>query len=166
MTILKSKDIIIDELISILESLPDDMRIVRENPESMLFDWFSSDVSIENSYRGRIFSEAGEVKWRKIGNKYRTVFLGNQDLVGTYLDDYSCKLEGLLEPPPCKYVLWGERTKLKNEWVEQVVPHRFKYPFNDGNFSDGRLVLVIKELRDSSMQTIFNRFEKLEEIGG
>jgi len=154
MTILKSKDIIIDELISILESLPDDMRIVRENPESMLFDWFSSDVSIENSYRGRIFSEAGEVKWR------------NQDLVGTYLDDYSCKLEGLLEPPPCKYVLWGERTKLKNEWVEQVVPHRFKYPFNDGNFSDGRLVLVIKELRDSSMQTIFNRFEKLEEIGG
>jgi hypothetical protein len=71
-----------------------------------------------------------------------------------------------LKPELETVILWGVRTDLKDEWIEQQVPHRFVYPIRSKVFSRGRVVLVIEKWLDANGIPQFNRYFDLEEIAG
>ena len=92
----------------------------------------SSQNCLTKSITGRLFAAEGELRWRTIpvlGEEcWRTVFLGNDDWVGTALDDHSSSLSNL-QPHQDSFFLWGQQTpSTPGEWVELRIPHRFRYP--------------------------------------
>ena len=165
--VLKAGDIELEELNKIIEGLPvGDRWICVETYENIIFDWFNSQIeSIVKSYSGRIFSEDGELKWRKLGNIYRAVFMGSMDLISDKLTDFSMELKDLRKTER-GYILWGERQIKKEEWIEQIVPHRFKYPLSGKKVERGRVKVIVEEWFDSTNKIIFSRFKRLEEIRG
>jgi len=168
MTIFKAKDLSKDIWQSLLKHLdvPDKTRMIIEAPEQAIFTWFADyPIPFEICTRGRIFHVEGELKWRRIDGFYRSVFLGKEDWVGDILDDAADELEGLL-PENGEMVLWGMRTDLADEWIEQSVPHRFNYPFEGGSIPYGRLKLITENWRDSLGRLVLTRFLDLLEMEG
>lgn len=166
MTIFKAKDLSKDIWQSLLEHLevPQQTRMIIETPEQVVFTWFKASlIPFADCTRGRIFHTKGELKWRQIDGCYRSVFLGREDWVGDILDDAADELEGLL-PENGEMVLWGMRTDLTNEWIEQSVPHRFNYPFEGGSIPYGRLKLITENWHDSLGHLVLTRFLDLQEM--
>ncbi|OGP49128.1 MAG: hypothetical protein A2Y79_11015 [Deltaproteobacteria bacterium RBG_13_43_22] len=168
MAILKAKDLdyggwksLIAEL-SVLEGT----RMIVESIGNICFEWFDKErVLIENCIRGRIFNPQGELKWRRIGDVYRTVFLGDIDWAGGILIDSSQELQELISKKEWM-VLWGNRTDFKDEWLEQSIPQYFNYPFQNGVISRGRLKLITENWYDFSGRLVFVRYLDLEEMEG
>lgn len=135
------------------------------SPVHAYFNYFSFEESfLAMTDQGRIFSPEGELKWCRIGGKIRVVCLGNQSPPAG-LVDHSSEMEGLrLEKS--EFVLWGIRTELEDEWIEQEVPHRFSYPLSGGNFARGRVALVVENWLDSGGLARFSRYHSLKEIPG
>lgn len=101
---------------------------------------------LSNSTAGRLFAPDGELRWRVIpalGNaRWRTTFLGDGDWAGAALEDCSDRLQGLA-PKQLRYFLWGQQTAATpGEWIELRIPHRFRYPVDNGN---PRHVLAVAE---------------------
>lgn len=141
-------------------------RMIIESPESIVFDWLDKEKILPEFFRGRIFAPSGELKWRKIDDYYRCVFLGDEDLIGDRLDDFNHELKNS-EPEKSSFILWGERHNMEPEWIEQVIPHRFKYPLLNGNISRGRLKLIVEEwVSKTTGEICFSRYYDLEEIEG
>lgn len=79
--------------------------------------------------RGRLFAEQGELRWRQIEqDRLALVFLGTQLWDGLdKMHDASDNLHSLV-PQPIQHILWGEWESRLEAWVEQRIPHHFKYP--------------------------------------
>lgn len=122
------------------------------------------DIVLEKSEQGRIFSPESELQWRRIGDKLRLVYLGEVP-PPEGLEDCSKELDGLQQEKD-EFFLWGRRTDLENEWIEQQVPVRFTYPITGNSFSRGRIKLVVEKWIDPSGYPIFSRYQTLEEIEG
>jgi hypothetical protein len=106
------------------------------SPAEFKFERFVLNESfIAATDQGRIFSPQGELKWRRVGNNMRLVYLGNP-VQAEGFTDYSAELEPL-KPDQYELILWGIRTDTKNEWIEQQVPHRFDYPVTGKPISRG-----------------------------
>uniref|UniRef100_A0A7C4RSL1 TIGR03984 family CRISPR-associated protein n=1 Tax=Desulfatirhabdium butyrativorans TaxID=340467 RepID=A0A7C4RSL1_9BACT len=114
---------------------------------------------------GRIFSPDGELRWRKIDGEMRTVYLGESPVENTCLQDKSHFLEGLC-PRYTKFFLWGKRTDLEPEWIEQQIPRRIQYPIDTRQFHRGRVMLVVEQWVDAFGLPRFVRYHHVMETEG
>lgn len=130
-----------------------------------VLDYFRYDEAfLRRTDQGRIFSLDGELKWRLIGDQIHSVYLGESALLQE-LEDCSHELDGL-NAQIRKLILWGVRTDLEKEWIEQQVPRRFVYPISGKVFQRGRVNLVAEDWVDSSGVPRFSRYRGLEERAG
>lgn len=168
MAFLCAGDLLMDDFLAAVHdaSWPKDSLMMVLSPTlEPFFDPFHFDQDyLRASEQGRIFWGEGEFKWRGIGVAMRTVYLG-KDVPPVALPDYSHKLDGLTDELE-EFVLWGVRSDLENEWIEQQVPHRFAYPVNGKKFSRGRVSLVVQHWVDASGIPKFSRYQSLREIEG
>ncbi len=135
------------------------------SPAEFKFEPFALNQSfLAVTDQGRIFSSEGELKWRRVGNHMRLVYLGNPVQVEGFTDD-SAELESL-KPDQYDLILWGIRTDTKNEWIEQQVPHRFDYPVTGEPISRGRVALVVEQWLDTGGLPRFSRYHHIKEIKG
>ena len=135
------------------------------SPARALFEILNTDESFfKNTDQGRVFSPEGELKWRRIRDKMRVVFLGDV-APPEGLEDRSSELSDL-KKVVSELILWGERTDIKNEWIEQQVPHRFKYPVFTTCYSRGRAAIIIETWNDVFGFQRFSRYHGLKEIPG
>lgn len=113
--------------------------------------------------QGRIFSPEGELRWRRMDDAMRTVYLGDSPPGG--LPDCSSELDGLA-PTIRQLLLWGVRTETGNEWLEQQVPHRFAYPVESAGFPRGRVALKVEDWKDTARIPRFSRYHSIVEVEG
>ncbi len=146
---------------------PPDSLLLAFSPAQFQFDRFSPDPGfLAAAGQGRIFSPALEFKWRRVGEVIRTVVLGEQETPAPEsFTDYSAQLEPLVSKQHPLF-LWGVRTDTTDEWIEQQVPHRFRYPVTGAKFSRGRVVLVVESWFDNAGLPRFSRYHHIKEIGG
>lgn len=164
---LLSEDLDIDSFLDLLEkhSWPEDALIMAFTPAESRFGRFAFDAPfIIRTEQGRIFSPAGELRWRPIEGKIRTVYLGTEP-PSSILTDFSWELEEFT-PRQRELLLWGERTDSLPVWLEQSAPHRFNYPIYTANHPRGRVALVIEEWIDHAGIPQFARYHGIKEIQG
>lgn len=90
---------------------------------------FIQDVVLEPSERGMIFSESGELKWRRLKHDlWRVVFLGTALWSGIEDMNDASYLLYELEVHKERQVLWGQFQSNIERWIELRIPHRFQYP--------------------------------------
>ena len=134
------------------------------SPAQAPFKSLNTDESFfKYTDQGRVFSPEGELKWRRIKDKMRVVFLGDV-APPEGLEDRSSELSDL--KIVSELILWGERTDTKNEWIEQQVPHRFQYPVFTTRYSQGRAAIIIETWNDVFGFPQFSRYHSLKEIPG
>ena len=146
-------------------SAPQPAWMIIETPEECRLAEFSACDIPPASYRGRIFSPAGEWKWRLLPHGiYRCVFLGEDDWSG--LDGENCGPTMLanLEAVSGQVVLWGEIRAGQEVWIEKGVPHRFAYPLPEKiPGEEGRVGLEIEYWRDcDSWEIHFSRYRRID----
>lgn len=143
---------------------PDDALIMAFAPSRFRFDVYKFDKAfLTETDQGRIFSDKGELRWRRIGERRRVVYLGEAPPGG--MTDCTETLKGH-EPEIIERILWGKRTDSQNEWVEQQTPHRFQYPVFENKFSQGYAVLKIENWLDATGAPRFARYHSLTEMKG
>ncbi len=165
MPFLYSNDLNLEDFLNVVKnfSCPKNTILMAFSPSTAYFDFFHFDKKLlALTDQGRIFFPEGELKWRLCENQIRTVYMGYDHPPGG-LVDYSSKMEGL-KPEISELILWGTRTDLENEWIEQRVPHRFVYPVTSRNYYRGRVALVIENWKDSSGLVKFSRYHSIKEI--
>ena len=134
------------------------------SPARALFEILNTDESFfKYTDQGRVFSPEGELKWRRIRDKMRVVFLG-EVAPPEGLEDRSSELSDL--KVVSELILWGERTDTKNEWIEQQVPHRFQYPVFTTRYNRGRAAIIIENWNDVFGFPQFSRYHSLKEMPG
>jgi hypothetical protein len=173
MPILKVKDLALTDFIALIkqyhacavEQFQTTPLMLAFSPAQALFITLDLDqLILESSEQGRIFSAEGELKWRRVDDRMRVVYLGDEPPPDG-LEDRSSELADL-EKHHSELILWGARTDTKNEWIEQQVPHRFNYPISTTRYSRGRAVVLIENWIDSFGFTRFSRYHSLKEIQG
>jgi len=78
------------------------------------------------------------------------------------LPDFSEELQGLHSRYKT-FILWGERTELKDEWLEQQIPQRIRYPLQTKEYNRGRVVLTIEQWVDDYGIPRFSRYMGINE---
>jgi hypothetical protein len=122
------------------------------------------DAFLSATEQGRIFSPDGELRWRKLGETLRTVYLGYPP-ISNVLTDCSDELENL-SPTKRKLLLWGKRTGHYSKWLEQQMPHNFDYPIDSSEFPRGRVALVVEQWVDAAGIPKFSRYHSIDEVQG
>jgi hypothetical protein len=136
------------------------------SPAQNVFEKFHlKEKELLKTQEGRIFAESGEIKWRRIDRDMRMVYLGAQQDFDC-LNDHSKHLKPVIEKRRSDIILWGERTHLENEWIEQQVPHRFNYPIDGNLFAKGRVAIEVENFFDNRGVALFSRFCRVKEIKG
>jgi len=167
MPFLFAKDISTQEFISFVSKgqWPETSIIMAFSVDSFKFETFGSDrIFPPDTEEGRIFWPEGELRWRRMEQEMRVVYLGD-DTPPSGLDNYSLEMDGLHQEDG-KFILWGIRTDTDNEWIEQQVPHRFVYPVPENKISRGRVKLIVEKWVDNSGFARFSRYHSLEECKG
>ncbi len=135
------------------------------SPARALFEILNTDESFfKYTDQGRVFSPEGELKWRRIRDKMRVVFLGDV-APPEGLEDRSSELSDL-KKVVSELILWGERTDTKKEWIEQQVPHRFQYPVFTTRYNRGRAAIIIENWNDVFGFPQVSRYHSLKEMPG
>ncbi len=130
--------------------------------QAILMPYVPQEALFDATDQGRLFSPAGELKWRRINGSIRAVYLGTPP-AGLALTDYSHLLQGL-QPQQRQLLLWGVRTDLQAEWLEQQVPQRFTYPISTSRNPRGRVALLVEDWLDEQGWPHFSRYHSLREI--
>jgi hypothetical protein len=168
MTCLFANDVNFDQFLSVINScpFPENAVIMSFSPAQAVFEKYEyNEKDLLLTHEGRIFSEDGELKWRRIDNMIRMVYLGSHHPI-EILNDHSEKLSQTTSKR-FDLILWGKRTDLKNEWIEQQVPHRFyKYPVDSNAFEQGRVAIEVERFMDNAGKAVFSRFCRVKEIKG
>lgn len=167
MPFLHARDLTTEDFLSLVQnfSWPDDALLMAFSPVRAYFDLFRFDESLLYATdQGRVFSPEGELRWRHLASQKRVVYLGHK-APPAGLVDYSWEMEKLTSQKS-ELILWGIRTEMEDEWIEQQVPHRFAYPVSGKNFPRGRVALVVADWLDSSGLARFSRYHSLKEMPG
>jgi hypothetical protein len=167
MTYLCTGDLPTNDFLTLVEThpWPKDVLLIVFTPAEACFDRYAFDKKfLAQTDQGRIFSATGELQWRRLDQVMRVVYLGDPPAPEN-LSDCSSALNGLL-PSRRQFLLWGERTETKHEWLEQQVPHRFSYPIDATRFPRGRAALVMEEWADSAGIPRFSRYHSIIEVRG
>lgn len=163
-----SEDLSMENFLQLVRSyrFPDDALIMAFSLAKAIFEKYQYDeFFMKTSDQGRIFSPAGELKWRYADEKMRVVYLGNEKPPDG-LQDYSHEIRDLTLRKEKEIILWGVRTDTEDEWIEQKVPHRFHYPLSSKEYACGRIALVTEDWIDAAGYAKFSRFHSLKEIRG
>lgn len=164
MPFLSAKNLDVNEFIDIVKETqwPENSLLLAFSTARCCFEIFKFDEELLlTTDQGRIFSSAGEFRWRRIDGRIRAVYLGERPPQG--LDDFSEKLQKL----HTRYedlILWGERTELNNEWLEQQIPKKISYPLQGKEYNCGRIVLTIEQWVDDFDIPQFSRYQGIKEI--
>ena len=135
--------------------------------EQAYFHEFTFDNYLFNqTTEGRVFSEEGEMKWRKIGDKLRVAYFGFIT-PPPKLNKHKLELEGL-KKEESRFILWGRRYVKDgvrtNEWIEHQVPHRFTYPVVENKDENDRVSLIVENWTNNVGKIIFSRYQSIVEI--
>lgn len=165
MPCLYSKDLSVAAFLNILEKhpFPAQALLIAFTPAQPFFGPFQYDRNfLELTDQGRVFSPEGELKWRRLGELMRVVYLGNST-PPEGLIDHSTELKDL-KPEPHEFILWGRRVDEQDEWIEQQIPNRFNYPVATSNYENGRVSLVVENWIDEFGFNQFSRYCSIKEI--
>lgn len=156
---LQSKDLNLDELKLALKkiSATDFNYIMKGTLEDFSFDYFKVEaLNFSNLDTLNLFSNIAELKVRKLKeNLYRCVYLGEK-LLDIGLDDFSSELK-YTNTKNVSTILWGENKPDQDFFVEQNIPHYFRYPVNIKEIKDNQRVILEQVL-------YFNSFGHIEFI--
>jgi hypothetical protein len=134
-------------------------------PDRFWFEpWHGQAEGLERTDQGRVFGPQGELKWRQAKQGFQVVYLGDNG-PQNWLQDASEELSSL-HPAWREVFLWGVRTDLEQEWMEQQVPHRFDYPASSQKHKRGRVTIKLEEWRDKAGMPCFVRYHSLQEAKG
>ena len=167
MTALCASDLNIRDFIDTVRNypFPDNALQIAFTPAEARFNFYNFDeIFLSIADQGRIFSPEGELKWRRVNQIMRVVYLGATP-GPERLEDRSTELK----PMTSQYediFLWGVRTDLEDEWIEQQVPHRFVYPLNGKNYARGRVTITMESWIDVAGIPMFRRYHSIKEISG
>lgn len=167
MSVLATKDMVLEQFVSALElaNIPSGALQIAFGPGVQRFCEYAYDRAfLAATEQGRIFSPRGELRWRRVGTSVRVVYLGEAPSP-IDAEDHSAALSALNSRLD-RLILWGVRTDLKNEWIEQQVPHRFVYPIDSAVHSRGRLALVVQNWVGRNETVQFSRYHSIEEMPG
>ncbi len=167
MAILLSKDMQINDFVAAVSKAhwPEGTLLLAFTHASHRFERFAHDDKfLAATLEGRLFSPAGELRWRRINDSFRVVYLGAEPSP-LPLENDSPQLEGL-ESAYGEFILWGERSDLENEWLEQQVPQRFSYPLDGKEYPCGRAAIVVENWIDTAGFSRFSRYHSLKERTG
>jgi len=151
MPFLHANDLVIDEFTELIRNsyFPEDAILMAFSPAEARFAPFEFDESfLAGTDQGRIFSPAGELKWRRTGDKMRVVYLGNDPF--DRLENYSGEMNGLT-PGQSEFILWRIGIDKKTEWVYKKFPAR-------------KAGLAVEKWLDSSGLARFSRYHSLREV--
>lgn len=127
---LQSKDLNLEELNDLVKKFKtDDFKYIMQGLlNEFQFEYFRPELIKASELESlNIFSNSGEFKVRKIDDDlYRCVYLGEKDL-NLGLEDFSTELK-FSESKEIFTILWGENKLGQDYFVEQTIPHYFKYP--------------------------------------
>lgn len=130
-------------------SFPENSFLMTFSPAQAYFVPFRFDESyLIGTDQGRIFSPQGELRWRRIGDKMRVVYLGDKPPEG--LEDHSTEMSGL-KSEQSRFILWRIGIAKKAAWI-------FK------QFPEGQVSLVVERWLDSSGLARFSRYHSLKAI--
>jgi len=166
MAFLCADDLDVQQLTALIKNnaWPDDALIMAFAPGRFCFDFYEFDEAfLTETDQGRIFSDKGELRWRRMDDLRRVVYLGEAPPAG--MTDCSETLQGH-KPEIMERILWGRRTDTQDEWIEQQTPHRFQYPVVENKFSRGYAVLKIENWVDATGVPRFARYHSLTEMEG
>lgn len=174
MAILKVKDLVLTDFIALVheyhalanQHFQLSPLLLAFSPAQALFKTFAfwDQAFFEATDQGCIFSPEGELKWRRTADLMRVVYLGDEP-PPEGLEDRSTELADLRRHNS-DFVLWGKRSDIKDEWIEQQVPHRFKYPIATAEFPRGRVAISVESWIDVFGCAQFGRYHSLKEIIG
>lgn len=140
---------------------PEDTLLLAFAPGEYCFDFLKNTSGLPTGTdQGRIFSPQGELRWRRMEDAVRCVYLGENGPEG--FKDHSSSLQGLLSEEK-KVFLWGVRTDSDPEWIEQQVPHRLTYPLTGEPVDRGRVMLTMENWIDQEGKVVFSRYHSLTE---
>ncbi|MBI2840795.1 MAG: hypothetical protein HYX75_20955 [Acidobacteria bacterium] len=167
MSLLTTKDMEVNQFIDALgaANIPSEALQIAFGPGLQRFCRYAYDREfLAATEQGRIFSPRGELRWRRVGRSMRVVYLGEgpPHIEG---EDRSAALVELA-PRIDRFVLWGVRTNLENEWIEQQVPHRFAYPIDSAVHNRGRVALAVQNWVGRNEIVQFSRYYRIEEMPG
>ena len=159
MSVLGAADLAIPDFMEAISghAFPEQAFLMAFSPAEAKFDHFQMDEAfMPQTIQGRIFSPQGELKWRKLDGLMRAVYLGEGPLPDKFEDNHGeiDELKSQLQ----EYYLWGRYREATAEWIEQQVPHRFKYPLSDVTGDMDRVVLVTEALVDGAGIPRFQRY--------
>ena len=167
MPFLHTKDFIPRDFISFMKkcNLQEDALMMAFSPAEAFFAKVKMDETfLQSTDQGRIFWPGGEIKWRRLDEQIRVVYLGTEGPPAG-LDDHSHEVSGMIRRTN-ELILWGVRSDKKSEWIEQQVPQRFDYPIAGEKHSRGRVAIVVENWLNESEITYFSRYHSLKEIPG
>ncbi|WP_028324732.1 type III-D CRISPR-associated protein Csx19 [Desulfatirhabdium butyrativorans] len=145
---------------------PDDAILMVFTPVEANMEPYRSDPALfGRSEEGRVFSREGELRWRRIDDFVRMVYLGERMPEDGRWTDASAQLEGL-RPVLSNVLLWGIRSDLEAEWLEHQMPKRLVYPIRTAVHPRGRVKLVVENWLDEAGIARFGRYHHLEEVEG
>ncbi len=151
MPFLHADDLNTEDFIEIVRkaSFPEDSLLMTFSPAQAYFVPFRFDESyLTGTDQGRIFSPEGELKWRRIGDKMRVVYLGDKPPDG--LEDHSTEMSRLKSEQSC-FILWRIGIAKKAAWIYKQFP-------------EGQVSLVVEKWLDSSGLARFSRYHGLKAI--
>ncbi len=128
------------------ENLPTTVVEPKDRQDLLVFERFSLDLPFEKYTSGRIFEDAGELRWEKQHNNMRVVYLGQPiTSVTRALSNYglrSCDELLKLIPQARFYYLFG--TKLEMRTIEQINGGQTENPVKLGDFAELRIHRILR----------------------
>lgn len=156
---------------------PDRAEVLRADGGATELD---AEALVRRSTGGRLFGEAGELRWRTIGRASaadgasgapldRVVYLGPEvpAAVREALADRSVDIPGHKDGPKRRIVaLWGRLERGSEAggrlvWVERRIPRRFEYPWSGPGAPPDRLGIEQELWRAPDGRVSFVRFVSL-----
>ncbi|MDM8525787.1 hypothetical protein QUF80_20640 [Desulfococcaceae bacterium HSG8] len=151
MPYLCANDLAVDDFTKLVRnsSFPGEAILMAFSPAEARFIPFESDETfLAETDQGRIFSPEGEFKWRRVGGKMRTVYLGNEPFDG--LENHSEEMDTLTSEQT-EIILWRIGIDRKTNWIYKKFPGKY-------------VVLVVEKWLDSSGLARFSRYHHLREM--
>jgi hypothetical protein len=172
----------------LMEQLP--QHIVTRQAERqalLLFEFFDLEIKFEQYTSGRIFQDAGELRWEKERDQFRIVYAGDEGELSKNVEKLLCKYHENNEPPSKlflptrephkKYYLFG--TRLENDTLEKIgavakkgdfaevrIQRLLRYPLDPlkKESTKGPICLIVQEMYDQATgQLALFRFVGLDE---
>jgi len=167
MAVLCTADLAVTDFMAMMADhpFPTTAFLIAFSPAEARLSLFQFDETFfSKTVQGRIFAPDGEFQWRRIDGLMRAVYLGEGPALANFKDNSSELIKLKPQYPEC--FLWGRYYDPTGEWIEQQVPHRFKYPVAGNRFTNGRVVLITEAWADFAGMVRFQRYHSLKETPG